>query len=129
MTTEKLGDTVSKWWPVILATTLAIIGGAVAWGITTAQIISLASGQTRIEASQEAGHAVIIALSTKVVEYQVKVDQLYNGLMTLQNIVERLDTRQQGQIERLEQRQRDTENKLNILIGRKAVPFIGGTSP
>jgi TolA-binding protein len=129
MTTEKLGDTVSKWWPVILATTLAIIGGAVAWGITTAQIISLASGQTRIEANQEAGHTVIIALSAKVVEYQVKVDQLYNGLMTLQNIVERLDTRQQGQIERLEQRQRDTENKLNILIGRKAAPFIGGTSP
>ncbi len=52
--TEKLGEAVTKWWPVLLATMLTICGIASMWGVSTAQISSLAAGQARIESKLEA---------------------------------------------------------------------------
>lgn len=51
--TEKIGEVVTKWWPMLLATLLAVGGIASMWGVSTAQISALGAGQARIEGKLE----------------------------------------------------------------------------
>jgi hypothetical protein len=74
--TEKIGEVVTKWWPLILATLLSVCAVASMWGISTAQIASLGTGQARIEAKLEVINAELGAAKTAAAIATMEVGEL-----------------------------------------------------
>jgi hypothetical protein len=82
--TEKLGEVVTKWWPVLLATLLAVCGIASMWGVSTAQISSLGAGQARIETKLEAITQDLGAVKTGAAVAAIEISEFRERLRTVE---------------------------------------------
>jgi TolA-binding protein len=102
---DSTGKTVRDWWSVIAGLTGGLIIVGSVYGVQSAQMAAQTTQLNRMEHNQDIGHDLLIKVSQENIEQRVKVAQLFDFIKSMQ-----------GLIERLEERQRKAEDKLNALM-------------